>query len=90
MENNNMEVVPTGRYAPLSAWAYFGLGILFSVPIVGFVFLIVFSFSKGNINRRSYARSYFCGLLFVAIVLIVLVICCGSIAGVAALFDRLG
>lgn len=55
----------------LGAWAYFGLRILFAIPIVGFIFLIVFSCSNGNINRRNFARSYWCDLLIVAIVLII-------------------
>lgn len=56
---------------PLSPWAYFGLQLLFAVPIVGFVFLIVFSCSGANINRRNFARSYWCGLAIVAIVIFV-------------------
>ena len=53
---------------PLSPWAYAGLQILFAIPIVGFIFLIVFSCSGANINRRNFARSYWCFLLIVAIV----------------------
>ena len=45
------------QYRPLSAWAYFGLQLLYSVPIVGFIFLIIFSFNVGNVHRRSHARS---------------------------------
>ncbi len=48
---------------PVGAWGYFGLQLLFAIPIVGFVFLIVFSFSRGNLNRRSFARSYWCAAL---------------------------
>lgn len=63
------------QYRPLSPWAYFGLQILFSIPIVGFVFLIVFSCSKSNINRRNFARSYWCALIIVgALLLIILII----------------
>ncbi len=40
------------KFRPLTAWAYFGYSILFSIPIVGFIFLIVFSCSGKNINRR--------------------------------------
>ena len=58
------------QYKPLSPWAYFGLNLLFAVPIVGFIFLIVFSFKKTNINRRNYARSFFCALLIAAAVFI--------------------
>lgn len=56
---------------PLSPWAYFGLQMLFSIPVVGFVFLIVFSCSGANINRRNFARSYWCGLLMIAVIAIV-------------------
>ncbi|MBO7675197.1 MAG: hypothetical protein J6S63_09330 [Atopobiaceae bacterium] len=56
---------------PLGAWAYFGLSILFAIPILGWIFLIVFSLSDANINRRNYARSYFCFLLLIAILLLV-------------------
>ena len=62
------------QYKPIGACGYFGLSILFSIPIVGFVFLIVFSFSNSNINRRNYARSFFCGLLVAAILIALLVV----------------
>ena len=51
------------RYRLISSWGYVGYGILFSIPIVGFVLLIVYSLSNENYNRRNYARSYFCWLL---------------------------
>ena len=56
------------RYAPLSAWAYFGLSILYAIPVVGLIFLLIHTFSSSNINRRSYARSYWCRLLLVLII----------------------
>ena len=56
-------------YAPLSPWAYFGLTILFSIPVAGLVFLVIFSISKGNINRRNFARSYWCGLILVCLII---------------------
>lgn len=62
------------QYKPIGAWGYFGLSILFSIPIVGFIFLIVFSFNNSNINRRNYARSFFCGLLVAAILIAILVV----------------
>lgn len=68
------------QYRPLSAWAYFGLQLLFAIPVVGFVFLIVFSFSSGNINRRSFARSYWCGLLITVIIIAVLYFVFGATA----------
>ena len=62
------------RYRPLGAWAYCGYSILFSIPIVGFILLIVFACSDDNINRRNYARSYFCWLLIAAIIFVVLLL----------------
>lgn len=48
------------KYRPLSPWAYFGYTILFAIPVVGFILLVVFSLIGGNVNRRNFARSYFC------------------------------
>lgn len=64
--NPTQQIPP--EYRPLSPWAYFGYTLLFSIPVVGFVFLIVFSCSRANLNRRNFARSYWCMLLLVAII----------------------
>ena len=64
------EDIPS-QYQLMGPWAYFWLNILFSVPVVGFVFLIVFSFSKGNLNRRNYARSFWCAWLVVAVITVI-------------------
>ena len=74
------------KFRPLSAWAYFGYSILFAIPIVGFIFLIVFSFSGKNINRRSYARSYWCWLIIAVIVFVILL----ATGGIAALIKNFG
>lgn len=71
------------QYKPLGAWAYFGLQLLFSVPVVGFVFLIVFSFNGSNINRRNFARSYWCKLV-IGLVVLLLVILLLSATGIGA------
>ena len=55
------------KYRPLGAWAYFGYNLLFSIPVLNIILLLVFSFSNRNINRRNYARSFWCGLLVVLI-----------------------
>ena len=62
------------EYEPLSPWAYWGYKLLFSVPIVGFVFLIVFSCKKSNINRRNFARSYWCDLILAAVALLIFIL----------------
>lgn len=60
------------EYRPLSPWAYLGYTLLYSIPLIGFIFLIVFALSDGNINRRNHARGYFCALL-VSVILGVIV-----------------
>jgi len=65
-------------YRPLSPWAYFGLDILYSIPLVGWIFLIVHAVSSGNINRRNFARSFFCVYVIVIVLIII-----GAIAGVS-------
>ena len=59
---------------PLSPWSYFGLQILYAVPIIGFIFLIIFSFKKSNINRRNFTRSYWCGLIIAGAILAIILI----------------
>jgi len=78
MENNN---IPS-NYKPLSAWAYVGYQLLFSIPLIGFILLIVFSFSEDNINRRNYARSYFCTLLITLAIAVIAFIVVTSIYSV--------
>lgn len=75
------------KFRPLSAWAYFGYSLLFAIPIVGFVFLIVYTFNGSNINRRSFARSYWCGLLLLAIIFGIVLLIAALTGGVSALFD---
>lgn len=84
-----MDQRPTGQYAPLSPWAYFGLQILFSIPIVGFIFLIIFSISSSNINRRNFARSFWCVYVIAAIVIAVLFAVGSLSGGLSSLFGWL-
>lgn len=71
------------QYRPLSPWAYFGYQLLFSIPVVGLVFLIVFACSRANINRRNFARSYFCVYAIVGIFLLI----CLLTGGVARILE---
>ena len=68
------------KYRPLSAWAYFGYQILFAIPLVGLICLIVFSLSSTNINRRNFARSYFCVYIIVVVILIIVLVAAGGCA----------
>lgn len=75
------------KYRPLGAWAYFGYSLLFSIPILGFIFLVIFSISGSNINRRSFARSYFCIYIVIIIIAVILIFAVGL--NFAALFDSI-
>ena len=62
------------KYKPISPFGYIGYQILFSIPVLGFIFLIIFSISGGNINRRNFARSYFCVYILIIILVIIFII----------------
>lgn len=61
--------------APMGAWSYFGHSLLFSIPIAGTIILILFACGiTRNINKRNYARSYFCGLAIVGVFILTMFI----------------
>ena len=59
------------EYKPMGAWAYFGYSLLFSIPIVGLIVNLVLCFNKTNINKRNYARSFWCWYVIVAAAIII-------------------
>ena len=67
------------EYRPLGAMAYFGYSILFSIPLIGLIFNLIYFFSDSNINRRNYARSFWCVYLLAAIISIVCVVLAASL-----------
>ena len=68
------------RFRPMSAWGYVWYSILFSIPIIGLIAWIICIFSDRHINRRSFARSYLCWLLLVAIIVAILFIAVSDFA----------
>lgn len=72
--NNNIP----NEYRVLSPWAYFGYSILFAIPLVGLICAIVFACDSSNLNRRNFARSYFCGLLIAVILIVLFVVLVGA------------
>lgn len=75
------------KFRPVSPWGYVGINFLFAIPIIGFIILLVFTFSNKNINRRNYARSFWC-LLLLYIILIVIAFVIGMLMDVD--FSRIG
>lgn len=84
-EQNNENLQTTNipeEYKPITMWGYFGYEILFSIPCIGLVLLLVFSFGgTKNINLRNFARSYFCFLIVLVVLFFILT---GGLAGLAA------
>lgn len=75
-------------YTPISMWGYFGYELLFSIPCIGFIFLLIFAFGGSkNVNVRNFARSYFC-LFIILIAIILLVSVIGGI-GLGSLINSL-
>lgn len=67
---NNVEMAPV-----VSPGKFFGLTLLFSLPVIGFIMLIVMSIAPENKTIRNYARSYW----FVLAVVIVLAVILGIV-----------
>lgn len=62
MANNKSPKIPF-EYTPISMWGYFGYQILFAIPVVGWIFVVIFALTAQNLNLRNFARSQFCVLL---------------------------
>ena len=79
---NNGAMVPDG-YQPITMWGYFGYELLFSIPCVGFILLLVFSFGgTKNKNLQNFARSFFCWII-ISVVLTIIIFIIAAISGVA-------
>lgn len=69
---------------PLSPWTYFGLDILYAIPLIGFIFLICHAIGSTNVNKRNFACSFFCiYVVVVAVVLLYLLLIAGAGAAMA-------
>ena len=55
----------------LKPWQYFGYSILFLIPVIGWIFFLVYTFNKKNMNRRNWVRSIWCGLLVLVILALI-------------------
>ena len=70
------------QYRLLSPWAYVGYGILFTLPVIGWILAIVFALNDDNLNRRNFARAYWCWVL-VAVIAAIVVMIVGMVTGVS-------
>lgn len=67
------------EYTPISMWGYFGYEILFSIPVIGWIIVIVFAITASNQNLKNFARSQFC-LLIIALILFCIFAATGLLA----------
>jgi len=73
------------EYKPISMWGYFGYNVLFSIPLVGLVFMLVYALGgTKNKNLKNFARSQFIWLIIVLVAIIVFAI----LYAVGAVGDR--
>ena len=83
-QNNSVNIDQDNKnipyeYKPISMWGYFGYELLFSIPFIGFILLLVFSFGgTKNINLKNFARSYFCFSIIVIIFIAIIFLLYGS------------
>lgn len=88
MANQDFSNIPE-EYRPISMWGYFGYSLLFSIPCVGFILILIFSFGGArNINLRNFARSYFCYLIIAVVGFIIMLLLTAATGGAAALMSN--
>lgn len=75
------------EYTPISMWGYFGYQILFSIPLIGWIIVIVFAITAPNQNLKNFARSQFC-LLIIALVAAVIFAATGLLATMIESFSQ--
>ena len=61
---------------------FFWFKLLYAIPVVGFILSIIFSFAPKNKSLKNYSRAtliwYLIGIIFVAIIVLVMVLAFGS------------
>ena len=89
MSENNIPA----EYKPIGMWGYFGYELLFSIPVIGFILLLILSFAPRNKNVKNFARSYFCMFilcLVLTVVLIAIAFAMGAIDSLSDITDAMG
>ena len=79
---NTCEQLLPASYRPLSPWSYFWRSVLYSIPVVGWLVLLIHVFACKSRHGRSYARFH----LLVAIVIAAVAYASQFLMGVALPF----
>lgn len=93
VQNDNAQMTEGVRF--IKPWGYVGYNVLFSIPLVGWIFAIIWAFDKKFENRRNLARGWFCGILLSFIIsaalsiafVVYVIISLGSFAAILELFQ---
>jgi len=75
----------SGDTTPIGPWSYFGHSILYSIPLIGWIFLVIQAIGAKNVNLRNYARSYFCILILSLIIFAIFLIITAATGGIEAI-----
>ena len=71
MKKNNKfktaEKLLPASYRPLSPWNYFWRAVLYTIPVIGWIFMLVHAFAGKSRHGRSFASAYIFLTLFAAI-----------------------
>lgn len=59
---------------PISAWGHIGYSILWAIPVVGWIIWFCMALGSRNQNKKNYARSKFCGIVFIVLIVVVAVV----------------
>ena len=75
---NNQQVYTTDSNRLITPWGYIGYSLLFSIPIIGFIMALVFSFSSEYPCRRNYARSVLIGFVIALVIGLIVYFAAGA------------
>ena len=70
------------QYKPISVWGYLGYEILFSIPVIGFIMMLVLAFAPENVNVKNFARSFLLWILLVTIIVVIVAVIITAVTGV--------
>lgn len=70
------------EYKPISVWGYLGYEILFSIPLVGFIMMLVLAFAPQNVNVKNFARSFLLWILLALLFAVIVVVIITAVTGV--------
>jgi len=57
---------------PIGAWKYFGLDILFSIPIIGLICAIIFAITNRNNHLRNLSKAMIIKRIILAVIYVLL------------------